>query len=69
MTDYVPIELLDPATLPAPWAEIVLHWVRYHPTRIFLPEPEDAATYLLSWDDLRDVLVAGGVLRELELPQ
>lgn len=66
--DETPMELLDPHTLPEPWALVVFYWLHHHPHRQFLPELEDPHRYLLSWDDLRDILVAGGVLdRELAI--
>lgn len=57
-----PIELVDPLTLPDPWPVIVYYWIHHHPDRFFLPEREEPYRFLLSWDDLRDILVAGGVI-------
>lgn len=62
MLEYSPIELLDPLTLPAPWPQIVYYWLLHHPDRLFLPEMGEPCHYLLSWDDFRDILIAGGVV-------
>lgn len=57
-----PTELLDPMTLPEPWLLIVHYWMHHHPHRTFLPELDAPHEYRLSWDDLRDILVAAGVV-------
>lgn len=62
MLEYSPTDLLDPLSLPAPWPVIVHYWLLHHPDRFFLPELGEPWRYLLSWDDLRDVLIAGGVM-------
>jgi hypothetical protein len=60
--EYSPTELLDPLALPAPWPLIVHYWLLHHPDRFFLPELGEPYRYLLTWDDLRDILIAGGVV-------
>jgi hypothetical protein len=62
MREYSSFELLDPLSLPAPWPLIVHYWLLHHPDRFFLPEPGEPCSYMLSWEDLRDVLIAGGVI-------
>ena len=56
------IELLDPRSLPAPWRSVVWYWLHHHPDRLFLPQLDGSGEYRLSWDDLRDILIAAGVL-------
>lgn len=58
------VEFLDLNSLPEPWCQIVSHWVHHHPDRIFLPELDCSGRYLLSWDDMRDILVTAGVIGE-----
>ena len=56
------VGLIDPWSLPDPWCCVVWHWLHHHPDRVFLPELDRPSQYLLSWDDLRDILVAAGIL-------
>ena len=60
--DPRPIELLDPMSLDEPWRSLVWHWLLHHPTHVFLPELDSPGEYRLSWDDLRDILVAASVI-------
>jgi hypothetical protein len=59
------MQLIDPLALPEPWCWVIWYWLHRHPERVFLPEPDERGTYLLSWDDLRDILVAAGVLSSI----
>jgi hypothetical protein len=56
------VELVNPYSLPPPWNLVVCYWMHHHPNRTFLPELESPGEYRLSWDDLRDILVAASVL-------
>lgn len=53
---------IDPMSLPDPWCWVIWHWLHHHPDRVFLPQLDAPDRYLLSWDDLRDVMVGAGLL-------
>jgi hypothetical protein len=55
------IELVNPRSLPDPWSLVVFYWLHHHPERQFLPDLE-SGEYLLSWDDLRDILAVAGIM-------
>lgn len=55
-------DLVNPMSFPDPWCWVVWYWLHHHPDKLFLPDLDEPGTYLLCWDDLRDILIAAGVL-------